>query len=141
MKSKEAEELFVSMEKLFYSCTTLAKNLLECISLGFHLPQPFALLEAHQNIGVGSKNSTLLRSCHYRSLFESEYQSGSTRVSGHTDFGTMSFIFQDDTGGLEGDPNLGRYIPIPSMENATFVVAADVLPLWVGDTVKPLVSE
>lgn len=128
------------MENMFQAFTTLTREIFECIALGLDLPSRDTFLQFHKHIGEVSKNSTLLRTMHYPSFSESDYQENVTRCAPHTDFGTISFMFQDDVGGLEVDPNLGRFIPATAIKDAIVVLVADVLPMWAGSGIKPTVT-
>ena len=46
------------------------------------------------------KNSSTLRLVHYPPVPEN-YDPTAKRIGAHTDYGTFTFLFQDDQGGLE----------------------------------------
>lgn len=69
--------------------------LLESLELGLKLPE--SLLGS-----LCCRNETELRLTHYPAVELSTLRNGSrTRVSEHTDFGTLTMLFQDSIGGLE----------------------------------------
>ena len=47
------------------------------------------------------KNGTTFRSLYYPSINDSEVQAGVERCGKHSDYGTVTLLFQDDMGGLE----------------------------------------
>lgn len=54
----------------------------------------------------------------------------------HTDWSTLTLLFQDDCGRLEvGDvSNPGTFIPAEPIKNAVVVNAGDVLQIWSNGT-------
>ncbi len=50
----------------------------------------------------------------------------------HTDFGCLTLLFQDGTGGLEVRAPDGTWIPAPPVEGAMLVNTGDVVPVWSG---------
>lgn len=66
----------------------------------------------------------------------SEMRKGARRISEHTDFGTVTLLFQDSTGGLEiedqGMP--GRYFAVPCKSPTEMIVnIGDCLQRWTND--------
>lgn len=62
-----------------------------------------------------------------------EIESGQKeRLGSHTDFGTITLLFQDDCGGLEveapGEP--GKFIKATPVENALVMNVGDLLQYW-----------
>ena len=56
----------------------------------------------HQLMFQGDdKNRTIFRSLHYPSLTDSDIQPGVVRCGAHSDYGSITLLFQDDAGGLE----------------------------------------
>ena len=60
----------------------------------------FARLHTHMFDGKG-KNATTFRTLFYPSLKDSDVQAGVERLGAHSDYGTITLLFQDDIGGLE----------------------------------------
>eukprot|EP00834_Sanchytrium_tribonematis_P001716 NODE_44_length_33449_cov_1.575742.p16 type:complete len:302 gc:universal NODE_44_length_33449_cov_1.575742:13382-12477(-) len=56
-------------------------------------------------------------------------------AGGHTDYGTMTLLFQDFTGGLEVFCD-EQWIPVIPMENTLIVNAGDILSFWSGGHFK-----
>ena len=56
----------------------------------------------HTEMCHGSdKNVTTFRSLYYPSLGDRDVQPGVERCGKHSDYGTVTLLFQDDMGGLE----------------------------------------
>lgn len=58
------------------------------------------------------------------------------RASPHTDYGTLTLLFNDSNGGLQVRNRAGEYIDAPPMENAAIVNVGDLLARWFNDTLK-----
>lgn len=54
----------------------------------------------------------------------------------HTDWSTLTLLFQDDCGGLEVEDvsNPGTFIPTESSKNAVVINARDILQMWSNGT-------
>jgi isopenicillin N synthase-like dioxygenase len=76
----------------FSACYQAECEILEALSIGLGLP-PQTLSERHVN------QSNELRLTHYPAVSRSEF-ANSTRIATHTDFGTITLLFQDAVGGL-----------------------------------------
>ena len=65
----------------------------------------------------------------------------------HTDFGTVTLLFQDDIGGLEVQSSEGKWIPATPILNTIVVNTGDLLSRWTNKIykstlhrVRPMVS-
>ncbi|KAL4784459.1 hypothetical protein BJX76DRAFT_327409 [Aspergillus varians] len=103
------------MESFYTHCQTLHLTLLSAIALSLSLEPSFFIARC-------STNSSELRLNHYPAAKASQLQNGSMmRISSHTDFGTITLLFQDGVGGLEieSQDRDGMYIPVlPSGSNS-----------------------
>lgn len=75
-----------------------------CLSLALNLPPEVGLDQSH------TRSAFDFDLIHYPALPEQLLCSGAvTRVPAHSDFGTVTLLFQDEVGGLEiADPRLGN---------------------------------
>lgn len=55
---------------------------------------------------AADKNRTIFRTLHYPSIGDAEVEPGLVRCGLHTDYGTITLLFQDDMGGLEASIDL-----------------------------------
>ncbi len=58
------------------------------------------------------------------------------RASPHTDYGTLTLLFNDSNGGLQVRNKAGDYVDVPPMENAAIVNVGDLLARWFNDTLR-----
>ncbi|KAG1854772.1 thymine dioxygenase [Suillus tomentosus] len=116
----------------YWKCYEVEKNILRALALGFGLEEEW-LVRYHGMPDNG------LRLQHYPSIaLESVLTNKVARISNHTDFDTLTVLFQDNVGGLEvEDPNeSGRFLPVPPIPNSIIVNAGDFLRRWSNDTIR-----
>lgn len=81
--------------KFFWTCNEAGLNVLRAIALGLDLPETF-FTDAH------SDHDHLIRYHHYPEVDRKSLVEGTkARVGAHSDYGTMTLLFQDQVGGLE----------------------------------------
>jgi isopenicillin N synthase-like dioxygenase len=85
------------MSSLFTVCYDAQLQILDAISIGLGLPI-HTLRELH-----GAQTNEL-RLTHYPEVDRADF-ANATRIAAHTDFGTITLLFQDNVGGL------GKQIP------------------------------
>ncbi|KAL2870589.1 isopenicillin N synthase family dioxygenase [Aspergillus lucknowensis] len=96
------------MESFYEECQALHLSLLKAVALSLSLEESFLV----SRCGV---NSSELRLNHYPAAKCADLQDGSMmRISSHSDFGTITLLFQDGVGGLEieSQDEAGVYIPV-----------------------------
>lgn len=83
-------------QMFFQKCSKLVHQLLDALSLALNLAPADSLAQFH---AASLFNMSLL---HYPALPTKHLLSGTqTRIPAHSDFGTLTLLFQDDVGGLE----------------------------------------
>ncbi len=106
------------METAFESGHHILLQLLRALAVGLGLSED-AFTKQH------NCRHHEFRLLHYPAVPASALKSGeSARISSHTDFGTMSFLFQDDVGGLEGESlrEEGNYLPLRTERKDVMIV-------------------
>ncbi|OAP59627.1 hypothetical protein AYL99_06925 [Fonsecaea erecta] len=120
------------MTAFFDTCYGTALNLLRAIALGMNLPEHF-FAEYH------AKRDNQLRLLHYPPVEAALLQGGMMeRIAAHSDFGTMTLLFQDAVGGLEVEDvhQKGKFNPAPFIPGTVVVNIGDFLQRWSNDTLK-----
>jgi isopenicillin N synthase-like dioxygenase len=80
------------MSSFFSACYNAELAILDAISIGLGLPI-HTLREMH------TTQTNELRLTHYPEVNRADF-ANATRIAAHTDFGTITLLFQDDAGGL-----------------------------------------
>ncbi|XP_047502418.1 UPF0676 protein C1494.01-like [Penaeus chinensis] len=97
--------------------------------------EPAFFVSNHQQMCTES-NTTCLRILYYPSLPES-VPGGSIRCAAHTDYGTVTLLFQDDVGGLQVcEALLGRWIDAVPVPGAVLVNVGDILQFWTSGKLR-----
>ena len=123
------------MEDFFSHCASLIQHVFSAIALSLSLPPTF--FHPHH-----SRELYQLRLLHYPSLPEQALLSGEKgRLDAHSDFGTLTLLFQDDVGGLEVEhpQRPGTFMPVKPVEGAVLINIADCLMRWSNDNFKSTV--
>lgn len=117
----------------FYeTCYTVELELLRLIAVGMGLDESF-FLDYHK------KKDNQLRLLHYPPVEEELLRRGKAdRIGAHSDFGTMTMLFQDEVGGLEVEDihMKGKFNPAPYVPGTIVVNIGDFLMRWSNDELK-----
>ncbi|KAJ9647022.1 hypothetical protein H2199_002008 [Coniosporium tulheliwenetii] len=113
------------MEAFFLDCAGLIHTILHALAISLSLP-PSQLSDAH------SQSLFQLRLLHYPSIPSSLLHSGEkSRIGAHSDFGTLTLLFQDDVGGLEiQHPQTEEFIAAPPIPGGVLVNIGDLMMRW-----------
>lgn len=117
------------MESYFTICTSLIHHILSALSLALSVPSP-GLSPTH------ASSLFQLRLLHYPAIRAAELaQNKRARINAHSDFGTLTLLFQDAVGGLEiEDPQRpGSFRPVEPVPDAVLVNVGDLLERWSND--------
>ncbi|KAI0310741.1 thymine dioxygenase [Amylostereum chailletii] len=116
----------------FWTCDKTKFSILGALALGLHLPETF-FDEFHQD------RDNQLRLLHYPSVrTDSLMNEEITRIGAHSDFGSITLLFQDQVGGLEVEDPLspGQFKPVTPVKDALIVNAGDFLMRWSNDLIR-----
>ena len=124
------------MESHFATCASLIHALLDALSLALGVPPP-GLAPTH------AANAFQLRLLHYPPVRAADLRERRTeRIGKHSDFGTLTLLFQDAVGGLkvqrpgaeaeaedeaEGE---GAFVDVPPVRDAVLVNVGDLMARW-----------
>lgn len=107
-------------------------DLLRAIAIGMGLDEKF-FWAYHTN------KDNQIRLLHYPAVEESLLRDGKLeRIASHTDFGTLTMLFQDSVGGLEVEDiyEKGKFNPAPYIPGTIVVNIGDFLQRWSNDQLK-----
>jgi isopenicillin N synthase-like dioxygenase len=107
----------------FYNaCTELANTVLQPFALALEVPEHFFTTRHNQ------KNHTL-RLLHYPPL-QTSPKPGQVRAGEHSDYGSLTLLFQDAVGGLEVQTTNKEWIAAPSIPGTVLVNTGDLMQRW-----------
>ena len=77
-----------------------------------------------------------IRTNYYHAVTSSQMPPGSMRLTEHSDWGTLTFLAQDECGGLEGkmkiDEEKEEWIPVPPKKGSILLNSGLMLEVWSG---------
>jgi isopenicillin N synthase-like dioxygenase len=117
----DVAEFITGFDRFHARCARVADDILRAFAMGFGLSESY-FVERH-----GRNN--MLRLLHYPPIPEHVIK-GQMRVGAHTDFGTLTLLFQDPSGGLEVLSADGQWICAPSIPNTVLINIGDLMQRW-----------
>jgi isopenicillin N synthase-like dioxygenase len=117
------------MEDFYRQCNDVCLKLMEALEIAWGIDD--GSLVARCNPAAAD-----LRLTHYPPMPADELRSaGTSRIAPHTDFGPITLLFQDSTGGLEiedrANPEPNSFVPIPPTDTTEMIVnVGDTLTRW-----------
>ncbi|KAG0282377.1 hypothetical protein BGZ96_000539 [Linnemannia gamsii] len=122
-----------TMQRFYWTCFEAAKTILRALALGIGL-QEEELLRLHS----GDYNQ--LRLLNYPPIAAKalEHGGGFERMPAHTDWSTITMLFQDDCGGLQvEDPKKpGNFTDVEPIDGALVMNIGDLMMRWSNDTLR-----
>jgi len=115
------------IEVFFQKCADLIEQVLKALAISLNSDDETILSNNH------SRQLYQLRLAYYPSVAASVLRTGvQDRCAAHSDFGTLTLLFQDANSGLEvEDPQRpGNFFPVPSIANTVIVNCGDLLERW-----------
>lgn len=131
-KFDAAGEEFTSVMKAFYdTCKALHVQLMRAIALGMGFSETFF----DEFTAVGDNTLRLL---HYPPVLKSVFTDNpdAVRAGPHSDYGSVTLLFQDDIGGLEVKSPRGTWVRAAPIKDTVVINAGDLLARWSNDTIK-----
>lgn len=110
-----------AMGEFYRQCDELHEQLLRALALGLNLSPYFF----EEYIRGGDH---VLRLLHYPAVPKAVLtQEGAVRAGSHTDYGTLTLLFQDGSGGLQVRNPEGKWMDVPPIEGAIVINAGEFL--------------
>lgn len=124
------EAFRATAEAFFAAVSDLSMKVLEAFELGLGT-EPGYFRDRHRT------HSQILRLLHYPPLppaFQAER--GQARAGGHTDYGSVTLLFQDDIGGLEVRDADGKWVPVDPVPGGVVINTGDIMARWTNDVYR-----
>jgi len=121
------------MTSFYWTCNAASLSILRALGLGLGLSDPSFLVKFH------SGHNNQLRLLHYppipAAMLENQL---SARMPAHSDWGSITMLFQDDCGGLEVEKRgkEGEFVGVETRRGACVVNVGDLLMRWSNDYLK-----
>lgn len=118
-----------TMLTFFDECIAAADRVLQAFALALHLP-PSYLVNLHR------KRENTLRLLHYPPLADAVLEPNQIRAGEHSDYGSITLLFQDDVGGLEVQSLSGEWLFAPCIPDTVLVNTGDLMQRWTNDAFR-----
>ncbi|PYH90425.1 Clavaminate synthase-like protein [Aspergillus ellipticus CBS 707.79] len=127
-EGKDFKEVMLSF---FDTCKSLHLEVMRAIALGMHLPEHFF----DSYVDAGDNNLRLL---HYPSVHKDVFEKNPSQVRAgeHSDYGSITLLFQDRRGGLQVRSPKSTFVDVTPIADTVVVNAGDLLARWSNDTIK-----
>lgn len=112
-------------------CKQLHVELMRALALGLGIDEtwfdPFT-----------ARGDNTLRLLHYPEVKKTLFQErkGQVRAGAHSDYGSITLLFQDHNGGLQVQSPNGTFVNATPIEGTIIVNAGDLLARWSNDMIK-----
>lgn len=120
-----------TMTKFHDECKGLHMEVMRAIAIGIGLDE-------HYFDGFTDVGDNTLRLLHYPEVRKDIFtiNPGQVRAGAHSDYGSITLLFQDMRGGLQVQSPNGTFVDATPIENTCVVNAGDLLARWSNDTIK-----
>ncbi|KAJ4329912.1 hypothetical protein N0V87_010456 [Didymella glomerata] len=121
------------MLRFFETCKDLHMQVMRAIALGMGIEESWF-------DGFTDAGDNTLRLLHYpgvsKSMFKRNDGQLQVRAGEHSDYGSITLLFQDKRGGLQVKTPKGTFVNATPIEDTIVVNAGDLLAQWSNDTIK-----
>ncbi|KAL8732784.1 MAG: hypothetical protein Q9166_002566 [cf. Caloplaca sp. 2 TL-2023] len=120
-----------TMQDFFLKCAEMHKVVMRGIAVGMGLDAGFF-------DGYVDQSDNNLRLLHYPAVAPGGFEGGKrVRAGAHSDYGSMTFLFQDQRGGLQVEKADGSgWMDVEPREGCIVVNAGDVMARWSNDIIR-----
>ncbi|TPX18516.1 uncharacterized protein E0L32_011554 [Thyridium curvatum] len=122
------------MLDFFAQCKAVHVEVMRAIAIGMDLEASF--FDTYVDVGDNT-----LRLLHYPAVKKDVFQinPGQVRAGEHSDYGSITLLFQDSRGGLQVQSPSGDFVDATPIDDTVVVNAGDLLARWSNDTIKSTV--
>ncbi|MGF1568365.1 MAG: isopenicillin N synthase family dioxygenase [Nodosilinea sp.] len=117
--------------EFFEICAAAATRVFRAFALALGMPAAF-IADQH------AAHNYTLRLLHYPPL-EALPKPGQIRAGAHSDYGTLTLLFQDDVGGLEVLNAEGEWMAAPAIPGAVLINTGDLMERWSNEVFRSTV--
>ncbi|CAG8957126.1 hypothetical protein HYFRA_00009327 [Hymenoscyphus fraxineus] len=127
----EAKEFKDVMLHFHDECKKLHIEVMRAIAVGMGLEESY--FDSFTDVGDNT-----LRLLHYPEVAKGVFQANKLQVRAgeHTDYGSITLLFQDNRGGLQVKSPDGTFVDATPIPGTVVVNAGDLLARWSNDTIK-----
>ncbi|XP_060085102.1 uncharacterized protein LOC132564468 [Ylistrum balloti] len=129
----DVDDFEATIKDFYASGQALSLRIFDLVSLGLDLGDNKFMRNCHALIGQKG-NCTAVRSLYYPALPpDKDIKPNQVRCGEHSDYGSLTLLFQDDVGGLEVRNMHGEYIPASPIPGTVLINIGDLMQRWTAD--------
>ena len=128
-EDEEGREFKDVMQEFFLRCQDVHKLVMRGIAMGMGLEEGF--FDRYLR-----NDDNTLRLLHYPGVSKGAFSAGQVRAGAHTDYGSITLLFQDQRGGLQVERPEGGFMDVKPIEGSIVVNAGDLLARWSNDMIR-----
>ena len=130
-RDREGRVFAATMDEFFQACQDLNMEFMRALALGMGLSEHWF----DEYVDAGDNTLRLL---HYPEVKREVFlkHASQRRAGEHSDYGSITLLFQDETGGLQVQSPNGNYIDATPIEGSVVIHAGDLLARWSNDAIK-----
>ncbi|MEB3232483.1 MAG: 2-oxoglutarate and iron-dependent oxygenase domain-containing protein [Leptolyngbyaceae bacterium] len=117
-----------TISDFFEVCAEAASRVFRAFAIALDMPETY-IVDQHQSKGY------TLRLLHYPPM-NTVPKPGQIRAGAHSDYGTLTLLFQDDVGGLEVQTKSGEWLAAPSIPGTILINTGDLTERWSNDVFR-----
>lgn len=120
-----------TMVEFFGKCKELHIEVMRAIAVGLNIDETW--FDGYTDVGDNT-----LRLLHYPEVKKDVFKinPGQVRAGAHSDYGSITLLFQDSRGGLQVQSPTGAFVDATPIEDTCVVNAGDLLARWSNDNIK-----
>lgn len=120
--------------EFYEECRAMHVEVMKAIAVGMGLDEGF--FDPFVDVGDNT-----LRLLHYPAVKADVFKinPGQVRAGEHSDYGSITLLFQDNRGGLQIRSPTGQFVDATPIDGTVVVNAGDLLARWSNDTIKSTV--
>lgn len=121
----------VLMNDFFQQCKSVHVEVMRAIAVGMDLDAN--IFDSYVDVGDNT-----LRLLHYPEVESAVFEANpnQVRTGEHSDYGSITLLFQDASGGLQVKSPNGNFVDATPIEDTIVINAGDLLARWSNDTIK-----
>ena len=132
----DISEKFSDATKEFMDkCKQLTFRILKALGVGMKLEDTDHFVNNHLGLNGKIGNRTALRTIYYPPL-PSDMAVDHIRLGRHSDYGSITLLFQDNIGGLQVESPDGEFIDAVPVEDTVLINIGDLLESWSRNKLK-----
>ncbi len=124
----DQEEFRQTLLDFFDACVEASQRVLLAFELALQLPTDFL-------VNLHTQGEHTLRLLHYPPL-DQPLEPEQIRAGEHSDYGSLTLLFQDDVGGLEVQSRSGDWLFAPCIPGTLLVNTGDLMERWTNDVFR-----